>query len=154
MQLIDLKTFVRSILTEPQIKAFGYDLRTREAWEVLADRCREDAAAAAEVAAEQATKAWEIATSESAQRIYRGILLTIVLMLTVTILGLKAAAQHCWERQGRAIAQWALDQLRNWGRVALGQLIAILTAAQRSLTQRFRIPQARAWIKITVKPNA
>jgi hypothetical protein len=46
MQLTEIKAFVQSHLTATEIKAFGYDLRRRDSWETLADRCREYAAAA------------------------------------------------------------------------------------------------------------
>lgn len=45
MQLTELKAFVKSHLSDLEIKAFGYDLRRRESWEALADRCKEYAAA-------------------------------------------------------------------------------------------------------------
>jgi hypothetical protein len=50
MQLPEIKAFVQAHLTETEIKAFGYDLRRRESWETLADRCREYAAAAIDIA--------------------------------------------------------------------------------------------------------
>lgn len=57
MQLTEIKTFVRSHLTEVEIKTFGYDLRRRESWEALADRCKEYAAGKLEQAAEAAKEA-------------------------------------------------------------------------------------------------
>jgi hypothetical protein len=66
MQLTELKAFVKSHLTESEIKAFGYDLRTRESWETLADRCKEYAAAKLEQAKE-ATKEAAIEIIETAQ---------------------------------------------------------------------------------------
>ena len=54
MTLNEIKTMVRSYLTEVEIKTFGYDLRTREAWETLADRLSETIAAKADQALEVA----------------------------------------------------------------------------------------------------
>lgn len=53
MNLSELKSMVRSHLTELEIKAFGYDLRRRESWEALADRCKEYAAAKLEQATDK-----------------------------------------------------------------------------------------------------
>jgi hypothetical protein len=50
MTLDDLKLFVESRLTKTEIKAFGFDLRRRDSWETLADRCQEYAAAAMGIA--------------------------------------------------------------------------------------------------------
>jgi hypothetical protein len=60
MQLQEIKSFVKTHLTQTEIKAFGYDLRTREAWETLADRCREYAAAAMNVATEATQTAYAV----------------------------------------------------------------------------------------------
>jgi hypothetical protein len=56
MNLSELKSMVRSHLNPDEIKAFGYDLRRRESWEALADRCREFAAAKLEQAIETTTE--------------------------------------------------------------------------------------------------
>lgn len=152
MQLANLKTFVRSILTESEIRAFGLDLRQRESWEVLADRCKEYAAAAQDMAQESAEvvqeiatpiaqKLWDAATSETAQRIYRGVLMAIVLMVAVVVLGLKAAAQHCWQQHGHSAALKMRDRLR----VALGQLPLKLLAGLYRF--RFRAALLGGYIK-------
>jgi hypothetical protein len=60
MNLQAIKSFVKAHLTETEIRAFGYDLRTREAWETLADRCREYAAAAMDLAATAAQTAYAV----------------------------------------------------------------------------------------------
>lgn len=54
MNLAELKSFVKSHLSDLEIKAFGYDLRRKDSWEALADRCKEYAAAKLEQATEAA----------------------------------------------------------------------------------------------------
>jgi hypothetical protein len=60
MQLTEIKAFVQSHLTATEIKAFGYDLRRRDSWETLADRCREYAAATMEQATVAAQTAYAV----------------------------------------------------------------------------------------------
>jgi hypothetical protein len=60
MQLTEIKAYVQSHLTQTEIKAFGYDLRRRDSWELLADRCRELAAAALDIATEATQIAYAV----------------------------------------------------------------------------------------------
>jgi hypothetical protein len=139
MNLAEIKTFVRSILTESEIRAFGLDLRQRDSWEVLADRCKEYAAAAQDMAQESAEvvqeiatpiaqKLWDAATSETAQRIYRGVLMAIVLTFVVIGIGLTRAIKH-------------------YSRVAHGQLLIELPKLPQRLHQfRFRVFEIKTYI--------
>jgi hypothetical protein len=60
MRLTELKAFVQAHLTQTEIRAFGYDLRRRDSWETLADRCREYAAAALDIATEATQTAYAV----------------------------------------------------------------------------------------------
>jgi hypothetical protein len=130
MNLTEIKTFVRNCLTEGQIKAFGYDLRTREAWETLADRCKEYAIATIESTRPSAEAVYDsftpqgetvceiglagikaiyhALTSEKAQNIYKTAAIVVACMAVVIVLGFARAAQQLWQTRG--MLYWAKAQ--------------------------------------------
>lgn len=100
MTFAEIKTQVRSYMTDEQIRAFG-DLRRRETWEAALDKCSEAVAIAADAAKVAAVKGYEVATSPKAQEIYRQIITAIVLVIAVIAIGLYRAACYYWAEYGK-----------------------------------------------------
>jgi hypothetical protein len=144
MQLNAIKSFVRSTLSEAEIRTFGLDLRQRDAWELLYDRCKEYAVAAQEVAAETAAQVYEVASSDRAKAIYKQILWAIVVISVVIGVGLYRAVRHYWAEYGQQptfqlykstrrrarIIQW---QLSRWVRAAYRKAVVRLTCEWANL---------------------
>lgn len=136
MQLNKIKSFVRSNLKETEIRAFGLDLRRRDSWELLYDRCKEYAVAAKEVAGEVMAKVWEVATSDRAQEIYKQILWAIVVVCVVIGVGLYRAARHYWVQHGQQPTLRAYKSARRRARISQWQLSRWVRLAYRKAVRQ------------------